>query len=102
MYRRVLEGRSYPEIAAEFDCSLNAIYRVFGARRERAVVRRRSALRLSLEEREEISRGLTQGLSVRRIAGRLGRAPSTVSREINGNGGPKRYRAWRGMCAPPG
>jgi IS30 family transposase len=96
MYRRVLEGCPYPEIAAEFDSSLNAIYRVFGARRDRAVVRRRSALRLSLEEREEISRGLTQGLSVRMIAERLGRAPSTVSREINGNGGPTRYRAWRG------
>ena len=49
MYRRVLEGRSYPEIAAEFDSSLNAIYRVFGARRDRPVVRRRSAFRLSLE-----------------------------------------------------
>jgi len=96
MYRRVLEGRSYPEIAAEFDSSLNVIFRVFGARRDRPVVRRRSSLRLSLEEREEISRGLTEGLSVRAIAGRLGRAPSSVSREIGANGGRSRYRAWRG------
>ena len=54
---------------------------------------RRSALRLSLAEREEISRGLAAGLSIRRIAGRLGRAPSTVSRDVAANGWPQRYRA---------
>jgi IS30 family transposase len=52
-----------------------------------------SALRLSLSEREEISRGLAAGLSIRAIAVGLGRAPSTVSREVNGNGGRPRYRA---------
>jgi IS30 family transposase len=50
-------------------------------------------LRLSLDEREEISRGLAAGLSLRAIAGVLGRAPSTVSREVVGNGGRSRYRA---------
>ena len=55
--------------------------------------RERSALRLSLREREEISRGLAAGLSMRRIAEGIGRAPSTVCREININGGPGRYRA---------
>ncbi len=53
MYRRMLEGHAYPEIAAEVARSLNAIYRVFGARRERPVVRRRSGLRLWLEECDE-------------------------------------------------
>ncbi len=54
---------------------------------------RRSALRLSLPEREEISRGLVAGESGRSIARELGRAPSTVSREIARNGGRGRYRA---------
>ena len=53
----------------------------------------RSPLRLSLVEREEISRGLAAGESLRSIARRLGRAPSTISREVNGNHGPGRYRA---------
>jgi len=55
----------------------------------------RSALRLSLGEREEISRGLVGGESLRAIARRLGRAPSTVSREVADNGGVRRYRACR-------
>jgi IS30 family transposase len=49
--------------------------------------RARCELRLSLAEREEISRGLAAGLSLRTIAAALGRAPSTVSREVTGNGG---------------
>jgi IS30 family transposase len=53
----------------------------------------RSPLRLSLTEREEISRGLAGGESLRAIARRLGRAPSTVSREVAANGGRRRYRA---------
>src|SRR5690349_1990194 len=44
--------------------------------------RRRWEVRLSLAEREEISRGLAAGLSLRTIASDLGRAPSTVSREV--------------------
>jgi IS30 family transposase len=48
---------------------------------------------LSLAEREEISRGLAAGLSLRVIAERLGRAPSTICREVNANGGRRHYRA---------
>jgi IS30 family transposase len=59
----------------------------------RPAPRRRWEVRLSLAEREEISRGLAAGLSVRTIAAGLGRAPSTVSREVFGNGGRLRYRA---------
>jgi IS30 family transposase len=54
----------------------------------------RSKLRLSLAEREEISRRLVQGWSFRQIADLLERSPSTVSREVNDNGGRKYYRAW--------
>ena len=55
--------------------------------------RQRSDLRLSLEEREEISRGLAAGRSMREIAIRLRRSPSTVCREVNANGGSAKYRA---------
>jgi IS30 family transposase len=55
--------------------------------------RRRSRLALTLAEREEISRGLVTGDSVRSIAIGLGRSPSTISREIARNGGVQRYRA---------
>jgi IS30 family transposase len=55
----------------------------------------RSPLRLSLTEREEISRGLAGGESMRSIALRLGRSPSTISREVAENGGRRRYRACR-------
>ena len=54
-----------------------------------------SAARLSLAEREEISRGLERDDSFRAIAGAIGRDPSTVSREVNANGGRSHYRAWR-------
>ncbi len=56
-------------------------------------VRRRSARALTAAEREEISRGLAGGLSLRSIAAELKRAPSTLSREIRRNGGRARYRA---------
>src|SRR5579859_7045311 len=55
--------------------------------------RRRAPQALRLDEREEISRGLAAGQSLRQIACGLGRAPSTVSREIRRNGGSPRYRA---------
>jgi IS30 family transposase len=69
--------------------------------------RRRSPGRLSFTEREEISRGLAAGRSLRAIAARLGRAPSTVSREVATHGGRVRYRAaaadqqaWSGAIRP--
>jgi IS30 family transposase len=48
---------------------------------------------LSLAEREEVAVGLARGEPVRRIAARLGRSPSTVSREVARNGGRGPYRA---------
>jgi IS30 family transposase len=62
-------------------------------RRPAPAPRKRSSLRLSLVEREDISRGLAAGESLRAIAARLGRAPSTVAREVAGNGGRNGYRA---------
>ena len=55
--------------------------------------RRRSRLALTVEEREEISRGVAAGDSARRIAARLGRSPSTITRELDRHGGRCRYRA---------
>ena len=54
---------------------------------------KRAALALTTHEREHISRGLAAGQSCRQIAVALGRAPSTVSREVHRNGGVERYRA---------
>ncbi len=54
---------------------------------------RRREGNLGVGEREEISRGIAAGLSGRVIAGRLGRSPSTVSREIDRNGARDAYRA---------
>lgn len=62
--------------------------------------RRRSRLALTLAEREEISRGLAAATSIRHIAARLGRAPSTVSREIARHGGRPGYRAAGAGAAP--
>jgi IS30 family transposase len=59
----------------------------------RPAPKRRWEVRLSLAEREEISRGLAAGVSLRMIAAGLGRATSTVSREVLSNGGRARYRA---------
>lgn len=55
--------------------------------------RHRSLYALSLSEREDISRGLSSGQSIRSIAAFLGRSPSTISREIKKNGGISKYRA---------
>jgi hypothetical protein len=75
----------------------------------RPTARERSEPRLSLAEREEISRGLAAGLSIRAIAAGLERSPSTVCREVNANGGRRRYRAlvadkgaMRRACVPSG
>ena len=95
-YQRILEGISYVDIAEELDCSLKFLYRQFGTQRDRAAApAKRSALRLSADEREAVSRGLVAGASFRALAQRLNRAPSTISREVMANGGRAAYRAWR-------
>ena len=59
----------------------------------RPVPRHRSRRVLSLDDREEISRGIAAGISLRSIARSVGRAPSTISRELKRNGGHRGYRA---------
>lgn len=61
--------------------------------------RRRGPGRLSLVEREEISRGLAAGKTLRSIAVELGRAPSTIGREVAANGARRGYRALRSDTA---
>jgi len=65
------------------------------------VARRRSPRVLSLAEREEISRGVAGGHSEGQIAGQLGRAPSTVCRELGRHGGRAHYRAATADAAAP-
>ncbi len=90
------EGKTIREIAVEIGCSLRTVKRVThgpGKRESRQIAWSPGEHRLSLGDREEISRGLSAGEPVRAIARRLGRAPSTVSREVRANGGPSHYRA---------
>jgi IS30 family transposase len=92
----VAEGAPFWRLLEEVPRSRYAIYRAV-KRLKRPPAREpiRSPLRLSTAEREEISRGLAAGESLRVIAGRLARAPSTVSREVARNGGRPIYRACR-------
>jgi IS30 family transposase len=92
----VAEGAPLWRLVEEVPRSRYAIYRAV-KRLKRPPAREpiRSPLRLSTAEREEISRGLAAGESLRVIAGRLARAPSTVSREVARNGGRPIYRACR-------
>ena len=88
------EGKSTKEIGRVLDRGGSTIHgqlAVYGGIRPRP--RCRSARALSLAEREEISRGIAARRSIRSIALVLGRAPSTVSREIARNGGDDNYRA---------
>jgi len=87
-------GDSVKSIGRSFDRSSSSIHQQLartGGIRPRE--RKRSPKVLSLVEREEISRGLVSGLSMRAIAIQLNRAPSTVSREVRRNGDSHCYRA---------
>ena len=94
--RRIFAGETFATAAAGVGCSTRSIQRFLaltgGIKRR---VKERSSLRLSLAEREELSRGLVAGESLRTIPTRLRRAPSTISREVAWSGARGRYRAWR-------
>jgi hypothetical protein len=111
------KNRVWELLGAGFDCpavarslhmgvdSVRELEALTGGIRPRP--RQRSKRVLSLEQREEISRGLAEGLSLREIVKQLGRAPSTISREVAHNGGRRSYRAlradrqaWRCACRP--
>ena len=94
MWDRWQKGESLESIAQLFDRHHSSVQRILAETGGiRPAPRRRSRLALTLAEREEISRGLAGCASLRRIAAKLGRSPSTISREVNRNGGLKRYRA---------
>ncbi|MFH9297755.1 transposase [Streptomyces sp. NPDC017520] len=96
MWRRWRDGQSLSEIGRALGKVPGSIHGVVAAKGGFVpAARTRSAGVLSLVEREEISRGLAAGDSFRAIAGRLGRAPSTVSREVGRHGGREKYRAAR-------
>ena len=89
-------GESMKSIGRRFDRASSSVFSVISpAGGIRPAERRRSSKALSLGEREEISRGLSTQGSLRSIARRLSRSPSTISREVHRNGGPDRYRAAR-------
>jgi IS30 family transposase len=90
------EGRSGYAIARELGTWPQYVHRCVGATGGvRPPVRRRSRSCLSMTDREEISRGLARGDGFREIGRAIGRSHTTVSREVNQNGGPRRYRAQR-------
>jgi IS30 family transposase len=94
MWERWRQGESLNKIALLFDRHHSAIGGILsrtGGIQPRP--RHRCARALALAEREEISRGVVAGLSVRALARSLRRAPSTVSRELRRNGGRRMYRA---------
>lgn len=108
MWDRWQQGESLHQIARLFDRCHSSVQRILAESGGiRPPARRRSERVLSLAEREEISRGLVGGRSIRSIAASLGRAPSTVSREVRQNEGPTGYRAthadqaaWDRACRP--
>jgi len=94
MWDRWRRGESLHDIARLFDRGHSSIQRILSETGGfRPPLRLRSRLALSLAEREEISRGVVACRSMRAIAASLGRAPSTISREISRNGGCRGYRA---------
>jgi len=93
MWDRWQKGETLHSIARLFDRYHTSVRGIIAATGGiRPPERRRSRLALTLSEREEISRGIARDLSLRAIAARLGRAPSTISREVNRNGGLQHYR----------
>ncbi|WP_155626172.1 helix-turn-helix domain-containing protein, partial [Burkholderia vietnamiensis] len=96
MWDRWRKGETIHQIAKLFDRGHSSIQRILSeAGGIEPPQRRRAPQTLTLAEREEISRCLVSGLSIRSIAVKLGRAPSTISRELQRNGGSQGYRASR-------
>src|SRR5450631_4026402 len=94
LWDRWQRGESLKAIGRAFGKPSSSIYfQVAPHGGIRPAARHRSRLALTLSEREVISRGITAHRSARSMAKLLGRAPSTVSREMSRNGGYDRYRA---------
>ena len=98
--RRIALGESFEQAAEAVHCTTKTVQRLLNAVGGIAPRPTRTAkLRLSLTQREEISLGLEAGESARKIGVRLGRASSTISREVAHNGGRTRYRVVRAEAA---
>ena len=94
IWERWRRGESLRQIAELFDRHQTSVHRVLAETGGiRPAVRRRAERALTLIEREEISRSAVSGVSIRSVALRLHRAPSTISREIKRCGGREAYRA---------
>ena len=94
MWDRWQKGESLHSIARLFGRHHSAIQGILSRTGGiRPPQRHRSQRELTVAEREEISRGVMVGQSFHSIAALLGRAPSTVSREVKRNGGRREYRA---------
>ena len=108
MWERWRKGESLQKIAQLFDRNHSTIQGILARTGGiRPLPRCRSKLALTLVEREEIARAVVAGHSIRSIAASLGRVPSTISREIQRNGGSESYRAnqsdqaaWDRACRP--
>lgn len=94
IWDRYQAGEAVSAIGRYFDRPSSSIHKILSRTGGiRPPVKTRATRHLSLAEREEISRGIVAGLSLREIASSLNRAPSTISREISRNGGLRKYRA---------
>ena len=94
MWDRWQKGESLQTIAQLFGRNHSAVSNILSRTGGiRPPDRTRSKSSLTLPEREEISRGVVTGNTLRSIAATLNRSPSTISREISRNGGRQRYRA---------
>jgi IS30 family transposase len=94
LWQRWRRGETLDQIARALHRGSSSIYDYVGA--EGGIAprsRRRSGVALTTTEREEISRHLARGRSLRAISRALGRAPSTISREVARNQGRADYRA---------
>jgi len=94
LWRRWKAGQSLSEIGRCLGKHAGSVFGVLRAKGGIAPMERcRSRRSLTMADREEISRGLHAGLSFRAIAVQIGRAPSSVCREVGRNGGRRQYRA---------
>ena len=94
IWNRWKKGESLTSIGRLFDRLSSSIFNMLAPTGGiRPPIRKRSKLALTLSDREEISRGIVSGLSIRSIAENIHRSPSTISREIKRNGGYDIYRA---------
>jgi IS30 family transposase len=94
VWRRWRQGESLQTIGQALGWATKCMHYVVARAGGRPPApRRRSRLALTAREREEISRGLASGDSLRAVGRHLGRAPSTVSREVRRHGGRQTYRA---------